>query len=131
MASEDAPVGIIDADDVGTFAAHLLAKEDTTRHNKAKYVMNGPEDITGRQIITMVEEYIGTKVKDVRFQDMSFIDQQAAQSEGSKTLILSVKHAQETAWAGECTASTTSRAVLELAAPKSTPVEVFKALLEC
>lgn len=131
MASEDTPVGIIDADDVGTFAAHLLAEEDTTRHNKAKYVLNGPEDITGRQIITMVEEYIGTKVEDVRFQDLSFIDQLAAQSEGSKNLILSVKHAQETAWAGECTASTTSRAVLELAAPKSTPVEAFKALLEC
>ncbi|KAI3571758.1 hypothetical protein IWW34DRAFT_894322 [Fusarium oxysporum f. sp. albedinis] len=130
MASEGAPVGIIDSNDVGVFAAHLLTADDVTPHNKAKYVLNGPEDITGRQIVTMVEEYIGSEVEDVRFQDLSFIDHQTAQTQESKTVILSIKRALDTAWEGKCRASTTSNEVLQLAAPKRTPAEVFKTMLE-
>jgi hypothetical protein len=48
MASKDAPVGIIDPYDVGVFAAHLLSQEDPTVHNKARYVLYGPEDITAK-----------------------------------------------------------------------------------
>jgi hypothetical protein len=36
-------------------------------HNKAKYVLNGPEDVTGRQIVKMVEQYIGTQVDQCIF----------------------------------------------------------------
>ncbi|CAJ0551502.1 Ff.00g114320.m01.CDS01 [Fusarium sp. VM40] len=130
MASEDAPVGIIDANEVGVFAAHLLAADDVIPHNKAKYVLNRPEDITGRQIITMIEEYIGTKVEDVSFKDLSFLDHQAAQSPESKNLILSIKHAPVTAWEGKCRADTTSKEVLQLAAPKVTPAEALKTMLK-
>ncbi len=130
VASRDAPVGIIDPDDVGTLAAHLLAEKDPTRHNNARYVLNGPEDITGHQIVKMIEDHIGTQVEDVRYEDTSFVDQWAAQTPESKNVILSIRYAPETAWAGECTASTTSKEILELAAPKRTPAEVFTALLE-
>lgn len=129
MSSENAPVGIIDSNDVGVFAAHLLVEKDLAAHNKAKYVLNGPEDISGRQIVEMAEQYIGTQIKDVHYQDMSFVDQMAAISQESKSVILTIKHALETAWEGKCTASTTSKAVVELAAPKRTPAEVFKSLL--
>ncbi|KAH7242751.1 hypothetical protein BKA59DRAFT_442064 [Fusarium tricinctum] len=130
MASEDALVGIIDANEVGVFAAHLLAADDLTPHNKAKYVLNGPEDITGRQIVTMVEEYIGTKVEDARFKDLSFLDHQAAQNPESKNLILSIHHAPVTAWEGKCRAATTSKEVLQLAAPRCTPAEALKTMVE-
>ncbi|KAL2694752.1 hypothetical protein Neosp_001338 [[Neocosmospora] mangrovei] len=130
MASEDAPVGIIDPHEVGRLAAHLLIQGDVTPHNKAKYVLNGPEDITGRQVVAMTEEAMGTKVEAISFRDLSFIDYMAAQSQESKNVILSIKHAPETAWEGKCTASTTSREVLQLAAPKNTPAEIFKAMLE-
>ncbi|OIW32467.1 NAD(P)-binding protein [Coniochaeta ligniaria NRRL 30616] len=130
MASEDAPVGIIDADDVGVLAAHLLVEQDTYTHNRAKYVLNGPEDITGREIVKMVEETIGTKVEDVRYKDMSFAEQMAAASQESRNVILSIRHLAETAWDGQCTAATTSKEVLEIAAPKGTPAEVFKMMLE-
>lgn len=130
IASEDAPVGIIDADEVGLLAAHLLAQNDVTPHHGAKYVLNGPEDITGRQIVEMVERHIGTKVGDVRFRDLSFIDHQAAQSEQSKPLILSIKHALEPSWEGKCTASTTSKEVFQISAPKRTPAEVFAKMLD-
>ncbi|KAF7555891.1 hypothetical protein G7Z17_g1824 [Cylindrodendrum hubeiense] len=129
MASEDAPVGIIDPYEIGLLAARLLTEDDVTPHNKAKYVLNGPEDITGRQIVTMVEQYIGAKVEDVRFNDLSFIDHMAAQSQESKSIILSIKYAAETAWEGKCSVSTTSKEILQIAAPKHTPAEIFKTLL--
>ncbi|KAL0474097.1 NAD(P)-binding protein [Neurospora intermedia] len=132
MASEDAPVGIIDADDVGVLAAHLLVERDSSAHNRAKYVLNGPQDITGRQIVRMVEDLIGTKVEDVRFKDMSFVEQlvAAAPPQESRNVILSIRHAAETAWDGKCKAETTSKEVLELAAPRRTPAETFKMMLE-
>ncbi|KAF2875161.1 hypothetical protein BDV95DRAFT_310051 [Massariosphaeria phaeospora] len=130
IASEDAPVGIVDADEVGIIAASLLLQEDPTAHNHAKYVLNGPEDITGKQIVKMVEEHIGESVKNVSYKDVSFIDQMAAGTQESKNVILSIKYAPETAWEGKCTASTTSKEILELAAPKRTPADVLRSLLE-
>ncbi|KAH6999334.1 NmrA-like family protein [Ilyonectria destructans] len=129
MSSEDAAVGIIDSNDVGIFAAHLLVAEDVTPHNKAKYVMNGPENISGRQIVALTEEYIGTKVEDVSFKDASFVEYMAAQSKESSNVILSIRHAAETAWEGKCGIDTTSKEVLEIAAPKRTPAQVLKTLL--
>ncbi|CAG8128024.1 unnamed protein product [Penicillium nalgiovense] len=134
MASEDAPVGVVDPYEVGVFAAHLLSQEEVAVHNKAKYVLNGPEDITGRQIVDMVEQYIGTQVEHVSYQDMSIIDQNYeryfAPTGQSKNMILACKSALEAAWEGKCSTSTTSKEVLELAAPKVTPAETLKSLLE-
>lgn len=134
MASEDAPVGIIDPHDIGVFAAHLLSQEDPTAHNRAKYVLNGPEDITGKQIVDLVERHIGKPVERVSYKDVSFIDSlyemNYAATRQSRNVISSIKHAPETAWEGKCSASTTSREVLEIAAPKRTPADVLKSLLE-
>lgn len=130
MASQDAPVGIVEAYDVGVFAAQLLCQEDTTVHNNARYVINGPEDITGAQIVKMVEEHIGTKVQSVSYKDLSFLESMAnSVPQGDRHLMLSLKSAPVTAWEGKCTASTTSKEVLELAAPTRTPAEVLETLL--
>jgi len=130
MASEDAPLGMIDSNDVGVFAAHLLAMDDITPHHKARYVLNGPEDITGRQTVSMVEDRIGVKVEDVIFKDMTFLEEMAAGSQESKNVIMSIVHAVESAWEGKCTVSTTSKEVLRIVAPKRTPAEVLATLLE-
>ncbi|CAI7649756.1 unnamed protein product [Penicillium viridicatum] len=114
MLSKDTPVGIIDPDEVGVIAAHLLSQDDTSVHNKAKYVLNGPEDITGKQIVDMIEQYIGAPVKDVSYKDVSFID-------------MLYEH-QYAGWEGKCSTSTTSE-ILELAAPKRSPVDTLKTLL--
>ncbi|KAJ6038224.1 uncharacterized protein N7446_005037 [Penicillium canescens] len=132
--SENAPIGIIDPDEVGVIAAHLLSQDDTSAHNKSKYVLNGPEDITGMQIVAMVEQHIGTPVKDVSYKDVSFIDMlyeyQYAATKQSKNVIYSMTRAAETVWEGKCSTSTTSKEVLRLAAPKRTPADTLKALLE-
>jgi uncharacterized protein YbjT (DUF2867 family) len=134
MLSEDAPVGIIDPDEVGVIAAFLLSQDDTSVHNKAKYILNGPEDITGKQIVNMIEKNIGVPVKDVTYKDISFIDTlyeyQYAATKESKNVIYSIRRALETAWDGKCSASTTSKEVLDLAAPKRTPADVLESLLE-
>ncbi|KAG2421720.1 hypothetical protein HFD88_005696 [Aspergillus terreus] len=128
MASEDAPVGIIDPDDVGVFAAHLLSMDDPALHNKAKYVLNGPEDITGAQVVSMVERCIGTKVHNVRYKDVSFID--SLMNLGHPAVMGTVRLALVTSWEGKASVATTSKEVLEIAPPKRTPTDVFKALLE-
>lgn len=130
IASEDAPVGIIDPYDVGVIAAHLLSLEDAEKHNNAKYVINGPEDITGRQVVEMIEQHIGTKVENVSWKDMSIVDEIAAANQASRHMTLSIKHSMEPAWEGECTTATTSKEILELAAPTRTPTDVFEALLK-
>lgn len=130
MASKDAPVGIIHPDDIGTVAAHLLIDDNPAAHNKARYVLNGPEDITGKEIVQMVEQSIGSKVQCVLYKDMSLVDSMAVETQESQNVILSIKHAQEVAWEGKCTASTTSEAILQLCLLKRTPVEVFNTLLK-
>lgn len=129
-ASKDAPVGIISADDVGRVAGHLLALKDVAAHNGGKYVLNGPEDITGEEIVGLVEGYIGTKVEEVVWKDMSMVEHMAAQSPAEvRGLILSIRHAPEPVWEGKCTAATTSRAVLDLAPPRGTPAEALRAMV--
>jgi uncharacterized protein YbjT (DUF2867 family) len=124
------PTGLIDSYDVGVVAAHLLAQEDTAPHNKAKYVLNGPEDVTGEQVVKMAVQYIGEPVKDVKFKDLSFVDQMADNSSESKNVIRSIKFAPITSWEGKAKAETTSKEILELYAPKRTVAEVLKELVE-
>ncbi|KAL4864849.1 hypothetical protein BDV12DRAFT_200665 [Aspergillus spectabilis] len=130
LAAEDAPVGIIDPAEVGVFAAHLLALDDFSPHDKAKYILNGPEDITRRQIVGLIEGYIGTKVENVIYRDMSFVDAWAPVGQPGRNITLTVKHSLLPAHEGKLTASTTSKEVLEIAAPKRTPADVLKYLLE-
>lgn len=130
MLSEDAPVGVIHPDDVGIFAAKLLLEKDTTKHNNMKYVLNGPEDITGKQTVELVEKQIGAKVEHVIYKDLSFVDEMAKAAPGVAHLILTIKRAPNTAWEGACTASTTSEEVLKLAPPQHRPAAVLQSLLD-
>lgn len=124
------PTGMIDPYDIGIVAAHLLVQEETAPHNHAKYVLNGPKDVTGEQIVKMAEQYIGEPVKDVGFKDVSFVDQMAENSPESKSLILSIKHSLNAFWDGKGKAETTSKEILDLYAPKRTAAEVLKDLVE-
>ncbi|KAK5675087.1 hypothetical protein LTS10_012161 [Elasticomyces elasticus] len=129
MIDASTPTGLIDPHDVGIVAAHLLAQEMTALHNRRRYVLNGPEDVTGEQIVKLVEQHIGEPVKDVRFKDLSMIDQMVDHTTESKNVIGSIKSAPTTSWAGEAKANTASKETLELYAPKRTASEVLKQLL--
>ncbi|KAI5200380.1 hypothetical protein AUEXF2481DRAFT_43991 [Aureobasidium subglaciale EXF-2481] len=130
MINADVGVAPIDAEEVGNFAATLLAQDDVTSHNKRKYVLNGPEDITGNQIVELVEKHVGTKVEKVAFGDVSFIDTTADQAPDNKHLIKSIKNAPRTSWEGKAKAETTSKEVLDLCAPKLTGAEALEQMLQ-
>jgi hypothetical protein len=69
-------------------------------------------------------------VKDVRYKDLSFIDDMANNSSESRNVMLSIKGAPITSWEGKAKAETTSKEILELYAPKRTVAEVLKDLVE-
>lgn len=130
MANESKPVGSIDPHDVSIVVAKLLFEEDTAPHNKARYVLNGPETITGAQIVAMVEERIGTKVENVVFRDNSMIDAMMGPSPESKHLIDTIKDAGEETFNSPLPTVPTSREILELAPPKGTPASVLAQMLK-
>jgi uncharacterized protein YbjT (DUF2867 family) len=130
LSPEHAPMAIIDPWEVGVLAAHLLAEADPSKHNKGKYIVNGPEDINGAQIVKLVEKYIGTRVENVIFRDMSWIEAMAAAAPGSRSVILSIKNSMDTVESENSRASATSKEVLDLAPPTRTPADALKALLE-
>ncbi|KAJ5822720.1 NmrA-like family protein [Penicillium robsamsonii] len=82
----------------------------------------------------MIKQHISTPVKDISYKDASFIDMvyeyKYAVTKESKNVIYSIKWAPETAWEDKCSASTTSPAILKFAAPKRTPADTLKVLLE-
>ncbi|EPS31886.1 hypothetical protein PDE_06844 [Penicillium oxalicum 114-2] len=134
MGSRETPVGVIDSDEVGLVAAKLLSEADTTKHNKKKYVLNGPEEITGEGVLRLVENVIGASVENVVYRDLSwmdgFLEAEFMRPGVSRNVVLSVKRAAEKAWDGSFPTVPTSQEVLELAAPRRTPKEMLKTLLE-
>lgn len=128
ISSKDVGVGIIDPNDVGAFAAYVLASDNPETHNRKRYVLNGPEDISGQGIVDLVEKEIGAKVENVIYKDLSWLDHTAQGPQ--KVLTLSIKHAVETSWEGKCGTNTTSKEVFGIRAPKTTPAQAFKEYLE-
>ncbi|KAI6843970.1 NAD(P)-binding protein [Hortaea werneckii] len=128
--NQDTPTGLVDPFDVGVLAAHLLAQEDSAPQNGKRYVVNGPEDITGEQVTKLVDHYLGEPVKDVRYADLSMIDDFAGSYPGSKSLIRSIKYAPVTSWEGKAKADRTSKEVLELCAPKRTVGDVLRQMID-
>lgn len=120
MLPESVPVGLIDPIEVGAFAAHLLANEDTAPHNAKRYVLNGPEDITGAQFVQLIEDHVGSRPQDVKFSDASIIDYMASQATASAASVASIKYALRAMGQRLCKADTTSKEVLEMAPPKRT-----------
>ena len=47
MADQKAGVAVIDPADVGKVAGKLLSLDDASSHNRAKYVLVGPQDVSG------------------------------------------------------------------------------------
>jgi uncharacterized protein YbjT (DUF2867 family) len=129
MANKDKPVGAIEPMDVSAVAAKLLLENDSAKHNKAKYVLNGPESITGAQIVAMVEERIGSKVEHVVFRDNTMLDEFAAASPELKHLSDTMKEAADETFDSPLPTVPTSQEILDFAPPKITPASVLEQLL--
>jgi uncharacterized protein YbjT (DUF2867 family) len=69
----DVKVAMIDAEDVGKLAGTLLSLEDHKEHAGQKYIISGPGDVVGKDIVDLVEKVLGIKVENVEYEDVSFI----------------------------------------------------------
>jgi len=128
--NENKPAGLIDSDDVGRAAAHLIVSDDFSPYNRKRLVLNGPEQITGAQIVELVQKSIGAKVEEIVWNDTSLIEQMAEQSPENKNIILSVKDAAQEYWDSDIKDAPTSKIILDLCPPKRTAAEVFDELLQ-
>lgn len=125
----DSPNALIDSYDVGVFAAHLLATEEIDKHNKAKYVLTGPEDVTGEQIVELIEGHLGEAVKDVKYRDFSVIDAWAESVPEQRTLIKAISRTGSAIWGGSAL-ETRSKEVPKIYTPSRAAEEVLKEMVE-
>lgn len=132
IANADADVAMIDPEDVGIIGAHLLSQDDPTVHNQAKYVLNGPENIKGKQIVELIEKYARVKVEKAEFEDMSLINDLGKSGAYPENVVASIRTSCLALWKGKCSLSETptSKEIINLAAPKRTPAAALKAMLE-
>ncbi|KAG1316305.1 hypothetical protein G6F62_013594 [Rhizopus arrhizus] len=128
----DVPVGVIDPEEVGKIGAHLLALDDPTPHNRARYILSGPEDITGRRLVETVEQYAGVKVQDVEYKDVSWVKHLNTAGGCPEKYFPSFFASCEVLWQDKCSlsATPTSKEIIELSPPKHTIADVLKAIME-
>jgi len=130
--SADAAVAMIDPEDVGNVGAHLLALEDPTPHNHARYVLSGPEDVTGKRIVELVEQYAGVQVQKAEFKVTSWLGDLVKAGVYPEKVLPSILAGCEPLWQGKCSlaGTPTSNEIMELAPPKRTVADALKAMLE-
>ncbi|CAK9188795.1 unnamed protein product [Sphagnum troendelagicum] len=63
LLDEKAPVALIDPEDVGEAAAKLLALNDPSPHYEKKYNLSGPEDVTGNDVVSILEQITHRKIE--------------------------------------------------------------------
>ncbi|KAG0922827.1 hypothetical protein G6F57_020706 [Rhizopus arrhizus] len=128
----DVPVGVINPEEVGKIGAHFLALDDPTPHNQARYILSGPEDITGRRLVETVEQYAGVKVQDVEYKDVSWMKYLSTAGGYPEKYLPSILAGCEALWQGKCSlsATPTSKEIIELSPPKHTIADVLKAIME-
>lgn len=123
----DAGVAMINPADVGVAAAHLLVQADPSAYTGGKYQLSGPENVTGQQVVKMVERAAGVSVEEVCFEDLSFLDQLVKEGYTAAT-VEAIKHGFTPLWDGACSREgyPTSRAIRELADPVKTADAAFR-----
>jgi uncharacterized protein YbjT (DUF2867 family) len=128
----DVPVGVIDPEEVGKIGAHLLALDDPTPHNQARYILSGPEDVTGRRLVETVEQYAGVKVQDVEYKDVSWVKHLNTAGGCPEKYFPSFFASCEVLWQDKCSlsATPTSKEIIELSPPKHTIADALKAIME-
>ncbi|KAL7410130.1 hypothetical protein BDY24DRAFT_400877 [Mrakia frigida] len=77
---KDAKVGIIDPYDVGVVAGTLLALSDASQHNNKRYILSGPEDYSGADVVSLVERVAGVKIPEekITFRYTAWINEMAS-----------------------------------------------------
>lgn len=132
LSTADGAVAMIDPEDVGNVGAHLLALEDPTLHNHARYILSGPEDVTGKDIVKLVEQYTNVKVDRAEFKATGLLTGLVEAGVFPEKLLPSLLAGGEPLWQGKTSLARTptNKEIVELAPPKRTIADALKAMLE-
>ncbi|KAF4764603.1 hypothetical protein N7455_011027 [Penicillium solitum] len=128
----DAAVAMIDPEDVGTIGAHLLALEDPKRHNHAKYVLSGPENVTGKDLVKLAESYTGVNVEKAEFKVTSWLGDLVKAGVYPEKFLPSILAGCDALWQGKCSlaGTPTSKEIMQLSPPKRTVGDALRAMLK-
>lgn len=128
LLDETAGVALVDPEEVGIIAGHILAATDTV-HSHQKYVIVGPSNITGRDIVKAVEKHAGTSVDDIEYRDTSWT--QYMPDIYPKYLLSSLALAPRSGYEGGSSIeqSPTSPEVLKLYTPQSSAADALERAL--
>jgi uncharacterized protein YbjT (DUF2867 family) len=125
LLDEKAPVAIINPQDIGEAVAKLLTLDDPSTHFGKKYNLSGPEDVTGKDIVSILEQLTHQKLQ-VHYKDMDMFRTLRERGGYPESIWESVECGlQENLWAGASRLANTptSPEILSLAPPHSTVKE--------
>jgi uncharacterized protein YbjT (DUF2867 family) len=127
----DNPVALIDPYEVGVVAGHLLVSDDTAKHNKQKYILVGPTNVSGKEAVALLEKYAGTSVDNVVYRDTSFVDYLVSSGAYPESVAASLRLAPRSGYDGgdSVERSPTSPEVLELYKLKNGALEAYEKAL--
>lgn len=132
--AEDMPFPVIHPGDVGVVVAHLLLSENPAMYNKGRYTLNGPEDTIGADTVKLVEQIIGTKVKEVHYKDNASIFESTVEAAIAfgfpRNLMSKIYTSFDGALHGEWKDWPTSEPLAKLGIPQQKVAEVFNTLLQ-
>ena len=128
---EKAPFAAVDPYEVGIIAAQLLTQEDVSKHASKKYVIAGPENLNGKQIVELLEKHAGIKLDDVEYRDTKWAEMLKAMGT-PEYLIPSIATAPTFSWDGSSSkeADPTNPEILALYTPKNGALEAIDKALQ-
>lgn len=130
MFDEKAGVALVDPEEVGIIAAHLLAETDVVPHAGQKYIIVGPSNISGKDVVKAIEKYAGTTVDDVVYRDTAWV-KNIADPIYPDYLLSSLALAPRSGYEGGCSTeqSPTSPEVLKLYQPRKSAADALESAL--
>ncbi|TIB92856.1 NAD(P)-binding protein [Wallemia mellicola] len=126
----DTPAAIISPADVGVVGAHLLSADDYKQHNRARYILAGPEDVTGKDLVKLAEEFTNAKIDNVEYRFTDWIKNLTAIGL-PENVIPNVESGISIIWHGQASLSQAGNSKeIQFALPKRTVHDQIKAMIE-
>jgi uncharacterized protein YbjT (DUF2867 family) len=128
MYDENAPVAIINPQDIGEAAARLLSLNDPSPHFGKKYNLSGPEDVTGKDIVSILEQITHQKIEG-DYKNLTLFKALIANGGYPESVWESLDSGRrDNLWTGLSRLATTptSPEILQLAPPHSTVKEFIQ-----
>lgn len=126
----DVPAAVIDPVDVGVVGAYLLSADDYKEHNHAKYVLAGPENVTGKDLVKLAEEFTHTKIDNVEYRFTDWL-KHLPLAGFPENVIPSVESGISIIWYGQASLSAAGNSKeIQFAQPKRTVYDQIKAMIQ-